>query len=139
MKSKASFHYSRNLLWWNDTLWFHFTIVDITYRNLTSFFLYYKDIIRKAFITIATLLILLLENEVLHVLESSFFPPYVVKNHKVLQVKWVMIHLWMSVYWKYSLSYLKKKEKKIQNMVEFLINTFSSELQYSAPIFLCIL
>ena len=27
-----------NLLWWNDTLWFHFTIVDITYCNLTSFF-----------------------------------------------------------------------------------------------------
>ena len=61
MKSKASFHHSRNLLWWNDTLWFHFTIVDITYCYLASF-LYYKDLIRKAFFTMATLLMQLLEN-----------------------------------------------------------------------------
>ena len=39
---------------------YHFTIVDITYCNLTSF-LYYKDI-RKALFTMATLLMLLLEN-----------------------------------------------------------------------------
>jgi hypothetical protein len=35
--------------------------VDITYCNLTSF-LYYKDIIRKAFFTMGTLLMPLLEN-----------------------------------------------------------------------------
>ena len=45
-----------------DTVCFHFTIVDITYCNLTRF-LYYKDIIRKAFFTMATLSMLLLENE----------------------------------------------------------------------------
>ena len=38
--------------------------MDITYCNLTSF-LYYKDIIWKAFFTMATLLMLLLENGVL--------------------------------------------------------------------------
>ena len=51
-----------NLLWWNDTLWFHFTIVDYYILQFDKF-LSYKDIRRKAFFTMATLLMLLLENE----------------------------------------------------------------------------
>ena len=50
-----------NLLWWNDTLWFHFTIVDYYILQFDKF-LSYKDIRRKAFFTMATLLMLLLEN-----------------------------------------------------------------------------
>ena len=51
-----------NLLWWNDTLWFHFTIVDYYILQFDKF-LSYKDIRRKAFFTMATLLMLLLEND----------------------------------------------------------------------------
>ena len=50
-----------NLLWWNDTLWFHFTIVDYYILQFDKF-LSYKDIRRKAFFTMATLLMLPLEN-----------------------------------------------------------------------------
>ena len=44
-----------NLLWWNDTLWFHFTIVDYYILQFDKF-LSYKDIRRKAFFTMATIM-----------------------------------------------------------------------------------
>ena len=52
-----------NLLWWNDTLWFHFTIVDYYILQFDKF-LSYKDIRRKTFFTMATLWMPLLENGV---------------------------------------------------------------------------
>ena len=59
-----SFHHSRQIyvLWWNDTLWFHFTIV-VYYILQFHKFLSYKDKRRKEFFTMATLLMPLLENE----------------------------------------------------------------------------
>ena len=46
----------------NDALWFHLHIVDLPNAIWRVFFCY-KDIRRKAFFTMATLLMLLLENE----------------------------------------------------------------------------
>ena len=50
------------LLWVNDTLWFHFTIKDYYIIQFDNFFCY-KDIGSKAFFTMATLIMPVLENE----------------------------------------------------------------------------
>ena len=56
-----SFTHSRNLLCVNDALWFHLHIVDLPNAIWRVFFCY-KDIRRKAFFTMTTLLMPLLEN-----------------------------------------------------------------------------